>query len=148
MPLKDGSLTRGETKFLEAYSKHGDRRKAEKAAGLRENSGYAVLARPEIQKRVIQHQTARLSTDALGLAVDTLVEIMGNSKAPAAARVQASKVVLDRALPTGTNGQVKELHEMSPEEISSAIHQLEAQAAAAAKDVTPEKDGEKPGIFD
>lgn len=148
MPRQDGTLTRGETKFIEAYSEHGDRKKAEKAAGLALNSGYAVLARPEIQKQIVQRQTARLTSDALPTAVETLIEIMGNKKAPAAARVQASKVVLDRALPVDGGGRLKELHEMSPEEIAQSIAQLEQKAAHMAKDVTPDPQAETGGIFD
>lgn len=148
MPFKDGSLTRGEKAFIDSYSEHGDRKKAEKAAGFRPGSGYAVLARPEIQKQIVQHQTARLTSDALPAAVETLIEIMQNKKAPAAARVQASKVVLDRALPVDGSGKLKELHEMTPEEIAQSIATLEQKASAMAKDVTPDPSPEKGGIFE
>lgn len=146
MPRKDGSLTRSETLFLSEYAKHGDRQRAERKAGLAANGGYHVLARPEIQKRIVQEQVARLTSDALPLAVGTLVEIMGNSKAPAAARVQASKVVIDRALPSGADGATKELHEMSPEEIAASIAKLETMAIEKAKDITPPSEQEG-GIF-
>lgn len=136
MPRHDRRLTPREHKFLEHYAVHGDRAKAERAAHLAARSGYAILARPEIQKRIVQEQVTRLNTDALGIAVGTLIEIMENKKAPAAARVQASKVVLDRALPTGADGRHKDLHEMSPEEIKAALANLEGLAAAHAKDVT------------
>lgn len=152
MPRHNGRLTYQEHKFLEHYSVHKDRVKAEKHAKLAPRSGYAVLARPEIQKRIVQEQVTRLNTDALGIAVGTLIEIMENKKAPAAARVQASKVVLDRALPTGADGRHKELHEMSPEEIKAALANLEGMAAAHAKDVTTASDeqgdkAETPDIF-
>ena len=137
MPQKDGTLTRAERAFIASYAAHGSREKAEKDAGLRPRSGYDVLARPEIQKRIIATQTAKLTGEALPIAVDTLISIMQNAKAPAAARVQASRVVLDRAMPTGEDGRVKDLHELTPEEISQAIATLEAQAASVAKDVTP-----------
>lgn len=145
MPRRDGGLTVQETKFLEHYSVHKDRSKAERHAKLAPRSGYAVLARPEIQKRIVQEQVTRLNTDALGIAVGTLIEIMENKKAPAAARVQASKVVLDRALPTGADGRHKDLHEMSPEEIKAALANLEGLAAAHAKDVSDASadDGDK-----
>lgn len=148
MPLKDGTLTRGEIAFIEAYSEHNDRKKAEKQAKLRPGSGYPILSRPEIQKQIVQRQTARLTSDALPTAVETLIEIMGNRKAPAAARVQASKVVLDRALPVHGDGRLKELHEMTPEEIAQSIAQLEQKALTMAKDVTPDQGAQKGGIFD
>lgn len=146
MPRKDGSLTIGETKFLESFAEHRDRELAEKKAGLKKGTGYSILARPEIQKRIVQEQVARLTSDALPLAVGTLIDVMGNSKAPAAARVQAAKVALDRALPTGADGAAKELHEMTPEELAASIAKLESMAAGKAKDVTP-ADWESPDIF-
>lgn len=142
MPLKNGELTRGERDFLAAFVATGDPKKAEKAAGLSEGYGYQVLARPEIQARYTEQVLASMRTEAAPLAVRTLIEIMGSAKAPAAARVQAAKVVLDRALPTDAAGSAKELHEMTPDELSAAIHTLEAQAASMAKPVPD------PGIFD
>lgn len=146
MPTKTGALTLQERRFVEAYSKHGDRQRAEKAAGYAPNGGYVVLARPEIQKRILAEQTARLTSDALPLAVSTLIEIMQNPKAPAAARVQASKVVLDRAMPQGEGQAGKELHEMTPEELAQAIAMLESVASSAARDVSPSPD--PGGVFD
>lgn len=146
MPTKTGALTPQERRFIEAYSRHGDRRKAEIAAGYSVNGGYVVLARPEIQKRILAEQTARLTSDAVPIAVSTLIEIMQSTKAPAAARVQASKVVLDRAMPHTEGAAHKELHEMTPEELAQAIATLEGAAAAVAKNVTPAPD--PGGVFD
>ena len=142
MPTKSGDLTKGEQAFLAAFVATGDRVKAEKAAGYTPNHGYAVLARPEIQARYTEQVLASMRTEAAPLAVRTLIEIMGSAKAPAAARVQAAKVVLDRALPQEGGGSAKELHEMTPDELSAAIQTLEAQAASMAKPVPD------PGIFD
>lgn len=135
MPLQDGRMTRKEQDFALEYSRHGDRRAAELKAGYASGEGYVVLARPEIQRMVVAQQTARLTTDALPLAVGTLIDIMGNSKAPAGARVQAAKVVIDRAMPLHEDGRPKELHEMTPDEIAAAISRLESTAAALAKPV-------------
>lgn len=145
MPLKDGSLTRGEAAFIAAYVESNDREKAEKAAGLMPKSGYAVLARPEIQAQIRAQQLARLTAEALPMAVSTVIEIMQSSKSPAAARVQAAKLVIDRAMPAGESGQTKELHELTPDELAHAIATLEAQAASMAKPIN----GPDPGaIFD
>ncbi len=136
MPWMDGSWTRGERAFVDAYTANGgNREKAEKTAKLAPRSGYQILARPEIQRAITQQQTARLTSDALPLAVQTLVDIMGNAKAPAGARVQAAKVVIDRAMPLHEDGRAKELHEMTPDELAAAISQLETAAAALAKPV-------------
>ena len=135
MPLKSGRLTEREEKFIDSYVIHGDRERAERDARLAPRGGYQILARPEIQRRVLAEQAARLTCDALPVAVSTLIEIMQNKKAPAAARVQAAKVTIDRAMPQAEGGQHKEIHEMTAEEIAQAINTLEAQAAAAAKPV-------------
>lgn len=145
MPAKNGALTLKEKNFLVAFAKHGDRRKAEQAAAIAAGGGYQILARPEIQKRIVAEQTARLTYDALPLAVETLVSVMRSDKAPAAARVQASKIVLDRALPTDGTGNHKELHEMTPDELAAAIATLEGQAAAMARPVNEPDQG---GVFD
>lgn len=136
MPRKDGTLTVLEEKFLEHFSRHEDRRAAEKHAGLRVNGGYEVLARPEIQRQITARQSVILSVEGAPLAVRTLVGIMTSSKAPASARVQAAKIVLDRAMPQEETGREKQLHEMTPEEIAERIARLEGLAAARARDVT------------
>ncbi len=60
---------------------------------------------------------------------------MTDEKAPAGARVQASKVVLDRTLGQQDDGERKEPHEMTPAEIADAIGKLEAMAAERAKPI-------------
>ena len=145
MPDRAGRLTRGEQDFLAAYSSNGfDRAAAEKKAKLAPRSGYAVLARPEIQRQIVAAQLARLTNDALPLAVDTVISVMTNEKAPAAARVTAAKVVFDRILPETGDAGSKEAHEMTPEELAARINALTAAAASKAKDVTPEKPDESP----
>lgn len=136
MPLKDGSLTRGEQAFAIAYAELGNVAAAEKKAGIAPTTGYHVLKRPEVQREITAQQTARLTAEALPLAVQTLVNVMGSDKAPAAARVQAAKVVLDRTLGAAGEGQAKEIHELTPDELAQAISSLEAQAASMAKPVS------------
>lgn len=135
MPRKNGQLTRTEVAFIEAFTLHGDRVTAEKKAGIAPRSGYAILSRPEIQQQIIAQQTARLTSDALPLAVKTLCDIMQDTKAPAGARVQAAKTVLDRVLPTDADGRRKEIHELTPEELAASIAALEGQAAALARPI-------------
>lgn len=125
-----------EDRFLIEYARSGDRLKAERKAGFLPGGGYRLLARPEVKRDILAQQEARLATDALPIAVRTLIEIMGNTKAPAAARVQASKVVLDRALPLASDGRTKEIHELTPAELAQAIQDMESAASAMAKDVT------------
>ncbi len=142
MPLKSGMLTPQERVFIDAYAEHGDRARAEKAAGYRKDHSYTVLARPEIQRQITAKETARLYSEALPAAVSTLIQIAKGDRYPAAARVQAAKEILNRTLGADTSGPAKELHEMTPDEISQAIRALESQAAAAAVDVTPSDPGD------
>lgn len=135
MPLKDGSLTRGEQAFAIAYAELGNVAAAEKKAGIAPTHGYNVLKRPEVQREIVAQQTARMTAEALPLAVQTLINVMGSEKAPAAARVQAAKVVLDRTLGAAGEGQAKDIHEMTPDELAQAIATLEQQAASMAKPV-------------
>ena len=138
-----------EERFLTEFAKTGDRLKAEKKAGFLPGGGYRLLARPEVKREIIAAQEARLTTDALPIAVRTLIEIMQNAKAPAAARVQASKVVLDRALPLAADGRSKEIHELTPAELAQAIHDMETAASAMARDVTVHTlEAPEQGIFD
>lgn len=145
MPRKDGSLTPTEQRFLDEYASSGNRAEAERKAKIAPRHGYNIIARPAVQAELVARQSARITADALPLAIDTICSIMRNANAPAGARVQAAKIVLDRALPSDETGQRKEIHEMSPEELAAAIANLESQAAALAKPVQPASD---PGVFD
>lgn len=142
MPLKTGEMTKGETAFLAAYVELGDRAKAERRAGIAAGTGWRILARPAIQAQLVERQVTRVTSELLPLALDTLKEIMSNARAPAAARVQAAKIVVDRGLPAGEDGRTKELHEMTPDELAQAIATLEGQAAALARPVP------QGGVFD
>lgn len=145
MPRKSAALKASEERFVEHFSEHGSREEAEAAAGMAPGSGYDMLARPEIRKMIVQRENAVLLGDALPLAMSTIIEIMQNSKAPASARVQAAKIVLDRAMPQDEVGREKELHEMTPEEIAERIARLEGLTAALARNTAT--DAPKAPIF-
>lgn len=147
MPLKSGSFTPKEQVFLECYTETGSRELAERKAKFRPGSGYAVLKREEVQREIVARQVAILASEALPAAVATILEIMRNPKAPAAARVQAAKLTFDRVLPQHSDGTGKEPHEMTPEELAAAIDKLESIAAGKARAIEPPNDPE-PGVFD
>ena len=148
MPIKTGALTPQEEKFVQALADSGDPAYAFKKAGYKgsRNLSY-VLKRPAIQAAVVQTQQARLTSEALPCAVNTILEIMRNPKAPAAARVQAAKLTFERVLPAHSDGSAKEPHEMTPEELAQAIDKLESIAAGKARQVEPPSDT-PPGVFD
>ena len=151
MPLKSGALTPRERKFMEAYAETGCREVAERRAKYRPGQGWGVLQRDEIQREIVARQVAILTSEALPCAVATILEIMRNPKAPAAARVQAAKLTFDRVMPSHAEAGAKEPHEMTPEELAAAIDKLESVAAGKARAIEAQPiDQAKPdpGVFD
>lgn len=132
-----GQLTEMERKFVDAYAKTGDTRYATKKAGYKYgvNNSHNILQRPAVQDAIIAYQMARMTSEALPLATSTVIGIMQNEKAPAAARIQAAREVFNRVLPSDKATQDKEPHEMSPDELAAAISRLESAAATKAKPV-------------
>lgn len=145
MPIKSGALTPQEQTFVEALASSGDAAYAFKTAGYKGARNLSiVMKRPAIQAAVVEAQRARLVNEALPTAVATVLEIMRNPKAPAAARVQAAKLTFDRVLPSQAEAGAKEPHEMTPEELAAAIDKLESIAAGKAKQIEPPP----AGVFD
>lgn len=135
-------MTYAETRIAEVMAATGNKRYAALDAKVSPTSGAVerALARPAVQEEIRRQQVAKLFKEALPAAVQCLVSIMTDAKAPAGARVQASKVVLDRTLGEDEDGTRKEPHEMSAEEIAEQIAKLEQVAFERAKtvDVAPE----------
>lgn len=150
MPLKNGNLTPKERKFLQAYAETQNRDFAERKAGYAPGLGWQVLSREDVQREIVARQVAILTNEALPAAVATILEIMRNPKAPAAARVQAAKLTFDRVLPSQADAGGKEPHEMSPEELAAAIDKLESIAAGKARMVEAPGPGQDPQaeVFD
>jgi phage terminase small subunit len=147
MPLKNGAFTPKERKFLDTYAATGSRELAEKKAGYAATMGWQVLQRDDVQREIVARQVAILTSEALPVAVSTVLEIMRNPKAPAAARVQAAKLTFDRVLPAHSDGTAKEPHEMTPEELAAAIDKLESIAAGKARPVE-QIEAPPAGVFD
>lgn len=146
MPRKSGKITPQETAFARAYAATADRALSGVAARYSRplEAADRNLAKPAVLAEIAREQTARLFNEALPAAVNCLVEIITNSKAPAGARVQASKIVMDRTLGEDAAGQSKEPHEMTAEEIAKRIDELERVASARAKPIEPAPEG---GVF-
>jgi hypothetical protein len=142
VPRKSGKMTQQETVFARAYAATADRALAGVVARYSRPLEMADknLAKPAVQAEIAREQTARLFSEALPAAVGCLIEIITSPKAPAGARVQAAKVVMDRTLGTDGAGQAKEPHEMTAEELAKAIDELERMASARAKPIEPEPD--------
>lgn len=154
MPLKNGRLTRVESKFAAAYAATGDASYSGAKAGyaLPHARASEALQRPAVQEEIRRIQVQRLFEEALPLAVTTLCKIMGDERQPAGARVQASKIALDRTLGDPNTAESKQAHEMSPDELAKAIADAKLRAAAlehvAADRAKPVIEHDKSGILD
>ena len=74
--------------------------------------------------------------------MQTLKEVMGDTDAPASARIAAARTSLELAGDIGKHSQSQRnyeqnLAEMTPEELSATIDRWEGEKAAIAKDITP-----------
>jgi hypothetical protein len=144
VPRKSGKITPQETAFARAYAATADRALSGVAARYARplEAADRNLAKPAVLAEIAREQTARLFNEALPAAVNCLVEVITNSKAPAGARVQAAKVVMDRTLGDAGAGQSKEPHEMTAEELTQAIERLEQVASGRAKPVAQPAEGD------
>ncbi len=147
MPLKSGRLTRPERAVAKAMAETGNVAFAAFSADVGKGAVGKAVQRPAVQAEMARLQTERLFNEALPAAVGFLVQILGDSKAPSGARVQAAKVVIDRTLGNSEAGRPKEPHEYSGEDLAKAIAELEREAASRAVDVTPEP-AEPASVFD
>lgn len=135
MPVKGGTTTPQERKFIERYALHGDAQKASIESGYRQAStGYKVLQRPAVNAEIVKAQQERLNNHLLPLAINALERLLTDKKTPAGAVVQASKLVLDKTL-GGDNPEGKAPHEMTGDELQRALDRLRQEAAARAKPV-------------
>jgi len=144
MPRKSGRLTPIERTVAAVYAETGSQGFAAHKAGITQPGASMALSRPAVREEVLRIQMERLVGEGVPAALNCLLEITGNPKAPAGARVQAAKVLMDKAgFGISDAMQGKEPHEMSPGELAEAIAKLEAMAAAKATPVGP-----GPDVFD
>lgn len=148
MGIRKGGMTQRQKAFAEHYARTGDREHAAAKAGYAapDVSGTQNLAVPAVQAEIARQQISVLYREALPAAVACLVSIVRSDKAPAGARVQASKVILDRTLGADDPARHKEPHEMTPDELATAIAALERAAADKARPVI-EHEPEQGDIF-
>jgi phage terminase small subunit len=131
------ALNRQQKTFSNHYAATGDAVYSATKAGYASPAPRASqnLALATVQAEIVRLQTAKLFNEALPAAVKCLVDIIQSDKAPAGARVQAAKVVLDRTLGSDEGGRTKEPSEMTPEELANEIDKLTRIASERAKPV-------------
>ena len=105
------------------------------------SDGFRLIRLPHVQDAIRQERGALFSGDLAQVATQTLREIMVDSEAPASARVQAVRVVLEVSgeLRTGkSKGESNapgELHELSPQDLGKLIATWENERASLAQDI-------------
>lgn len=147
MPVKSGTQTPQERRFIEAYASTQNTKFAGQEAGYKHPAvqGNQALARPAVQAEIARIQAERITNEVLPLAVDVHIALLRNPKTPAGALVQAVKLAYDRALGAqGADG--KEPHEMTGEELTRAIERLKGEASERARPVI-EHEAPAPGVF-
>lgn len=137
MGVRGGGLSSQQKAFAGHYAVTGDAVYSAAKAGYSSPAPRASqnLALASVQAEIARRQVERLFDEALPAAVDCLVSIIRSEKAPAGARVQAAKVVLDRTLGSDEAGKAKEPSEMTPEELSHEIDKLTRIASERARPV-------------
>lgn len=136
MPVKSGRLTRRERAFATARAAGADVAAAARRAGYNSLSGaYDAEARPEVLAAIQAAQYARLIQEGVPVAVATLIEIAGDARQPAASRIAASRVIVDRGLPVGDPARDKRPEDMSGDELARAIGALQRRASELARPV-------------
>jgi len=137
MPIKGGRLTKAEVAFSKAYAGTGHKTFAATVAGYAMPAASAdqVLARPAVQESIKRQQLARLNNTLLPLALDTIEGILSNAKATDSNKLTAAGLVMKYSVGAMGEGEAKEPHEMSADELQAQIARLRNEAAERAKPV-------------
>lgn len=134
-------FTKGQEAFLTAYIEHNDRAKAEKEAGLAPRTGYAILSNPAVQAEYQRRMRAELM-DLGSLAVAKFRHHLTSDKVPASVGQRAAEFVYQELKAAGETGAMKELHELTSDELAQAITRLDNRKAEFAAPVNV------PGVFE
>ena len=130
--------------LLYVFAITGDIDTAAGKCGLSKEYGKTLLSRPAYSNLIKDLADSRLRTEGYVAGVNTLITIMNDAGAPAAARVAAVKTMrewVDNDAQHGT-GTGKPLQEMTVNELAALVGKLEqsAQVVANTIDVTPVKE--------
>lgn len=136
MPTKNGRMTRQERIAAQVFAATGNVTKAGEAAGYAfpQPAASRALARPQVAAEVERIQRERLTNEILPLAVEVHARLLHDKRTAGGVLVQAVKLAYDRTLGTET-GEGKEPHEMTADEIATALQALKREASNRAKPV-------------
>jgi hypothetical protein len=137
MPIKGGGLTAQERVVVERFAATGDKGYAMEKAGYAHVGANTarVFNRPAVQESIKRQQLARLNNELLPLALDTISTILSNAKATDSNKLTAAGLVMKYSVGASGEGEAKEPHEMSAEELQAQIARLRNEAAERARPV-------------
>lgn len=150
MPIKDGRLTAQERVVAARYAATGDKAYAMEKAGYAHATANTarVFNRPAVQESIKRQQLARLNNELLPLALDTISGILENAKATDSNKLTAAGLVMKYSVGAAGEGEAKEPHEMSAEELQAQIARLRTEAAERARPVLDVEPNEPLSIDD
>lgn len=103
----------------------------------------ALLRHPMVRKALITATQSRLEGEAGPLAVQTIIDVLNDEKAPGAVKAKLALGVLDRIqAPKEDRGlKDKPLSELTPDELRQVIAEMRDSPPAQPqmRDVTPDK---------
>lgn len=150
MPVKGGKLTPQEAQFVGHLAATGDPTYAAKMARYSQPQaqGWQKAHNPAIAEATRKAQLARLNNDLLPKALDLLERVILDDKEATRNRLTAAQVVVKYSLGGKDDGETKEPHEMTPEELQARIDTLRrAQADKARPVIEHEPDPPESDVF-
>lgn len=132
MPYKNGRITTLERQVARLAVEPPTAEAVAHKLGRDSGQIRSVLGRPAVLTEIARIQEERLVRDLLPIALDVLRDIASDARAPAGARVQAAKVIVDRSFTqAGIDGGKAgdDQSQMTPEQIGRAIAELERARA-------------------
>lgn len=138
-------LTAMQRSFVVTLVRHGcTPTQAARQAGYSDAkvSAYDLLRKEHIQTALRIERGRYVSSDLANVATSTLRTIMLDDQAPASARVQAARTVLELSRDIGraaatTGDSDRELSEMSAAELAGLIDRWQGERAALATEIDP-----------
>jgi hypothetical protein len=140
--IQGADLTAKQRAFVLTLVRHGcTPTQAAKMAGYVDAkvSAYDLLRSPHIQAAVRFERSRYVMGDLANIATGTLREVMQDKEAPASARVQAARTVLEMAGELGRGksdpDEDRPLSELSADELTRMIDRWTQEKAALAKPI-------------
>jgi phage terminase small subunit len=124
-----------ERAFIDRYAKTGDGVYAAKEAGYRypAQAAHQNLAKPAVRAAIAKKNDEVLQNELVPMALACLADVLAEKnqeKYQVNARLKAADTVLKHARAANETGDAKELHEMSFDELQTAILAGNARLAA------------------